>query len=281
MSIKPLREKFKRVFSRSDSGSLSGSSPPQTSKDSKNQKSSRPKSGYWPRQARDHNKGGGIGPSIGVKPGKIKYRANGKPKIELYKAHEVPRSKYRGPFDEAHIQRLAAYSISNAMLSADRPRSMLSELSPMGTRAPPSRRGSVDSEGGVAQYMNGGVGDVHQRHPLMTSKHASEIFSSTASSPLIATAFPEQRDIDGGPTIAPSIRATVLQPVDGNMSSSTLLTFQTQDTLPTQVDTAATTSAVQPNGVSEAEKEAVPPSMSRPVSSEGLSSALHAIKLRS
>ncbi|OJD20874.1 hypothetical protein ACJ73_07790 [Blastomyces percursus] len=270
MSIKPLREKIKRVFSRSDSGSLSGSSPPQTSKDSKNQKSSRPKSGYWPRQARDHNKGGGIGPSIGIKPGKVKYRANGKPKIQLYKAHEVPRSKYRGPFDEAHIQRLAAYSISNAMLSADRPRSILSELSPMGTRAPPSRRGSIESEGG----------DVHQQHPLISSKHASEITSSTMSSPSpMTTALSEQKDIDGGPTMAPNIRATILQPVDGNMSSSTLLTLQTQDTLPTQVDAAATTSAVQPNWVSEAEKESVSSSMSRPVLSEELSSALHAIKL--
>ncbi|KAL2371534.1 hypothetical protein BDBG_08829 [Blastomyces gilchristii SLH14081] len=280
MSIKPLREKIKRVFSRSDSGSLPGSSPTQTSKDSKNQKSSRPKNGYWPSQARDH-RGGGIGPSIGVKPGKIKYRANGKPKIELYKAHEVPRSKYRGPFDEAHIQRLAAYSISNAMLSADRPRSMLSELSPMGTRAPPSRRGSVESERGVVQCINGGVGDVHQRHPLMPSKDASGIISSTVySTSPITTTFSERRDIDSGPPIAPNIRATILQPVDGNMSSSTLLTLQTQDTLPTQVD-AATISAVQPNRVSEAEKEAVSPSMSRPVSSEQLSSALHAIKLRS
>ncbi|PGG98841.1 hypothetical protein GX51_06576 [Blastomyces parvus] len=279
MSIKPLREKIKRVFSRSDSGSLSASSSPQTSKDPKNQKSSRPKSGYWPRQTRDHNKGGGIGSPIGLKPGKTKYRGNGKPKIELYKPHEVPRSKYRGPFDENHIERLAAYSISNAMLSADRPRSMLSELSPMGTRAPPTRRGSVESEGGIVPCVNGGAGGMHQRHPLMRSEHASEIVSSTVTSTSPGTAaFSQQTDIDGGPT---STRATILQPVDGNMSSSTLLTFQTQDTLPTQLDDAATTSDFQPNPVSVAKKEAVSPSMSRPVSSEELSSALHAIKLRS
>ncbi|KAG5302293.1 hypothetical protein I7I48_02592 [Histoplasma ohiense] len=270
MSIKPLREKIKRVFSRS--GSLPTSSPPQTSKNSKNQKSSHPKSGYWSRQAHGHHKKGGIKPS--------------KPKIELYKAHEIPRSKYRGPFDEAHIKRLAAYSISGAMLSADRPRSMLSELSPMGTRAPPSRRGSVTSEGGIVQYIDGGVGATNQSYHLMPSDGASDarmVSSSLFASPPTTTAISEQQGVlGGGPNSSHSTGPRTPHPVDVNMSSSTLLTLQTQDTLPTQAETVLTIPTINPIHVSEAEKEAVSPSsMSQPVSPAGLSSALKAIELRS
>lgn len=63
------------------------------------------------------------------------------PKIELYKEHEIPRPKYRGPVDKMHAAKLAAYSISDA--SKERPRSIISEISPTATRAPPSRRNSV------------------------------------------------------------------------------------------------------------------------------------------
>ncbi|KKZ68213.1 hypothetical protein EMCG_06104 [[Emmonsia] crescens] len=289
MPILPLREKIKRVFSRS------GSWSPQTSKDPKNQKPSSPISGYWPKPARNpNNKAGAARVPIAVKPGKIKYRPNGKPKIELYKAHEVPRSKYRGPFDEAHIERLAAYSIPGAMLTANRPRSMLSELSPTGTRAPPSRRGSVVSEREVVQHINGEVaGAAHPRHPLMTSPDASDSEIISLSAPPTTTVFFEQgadlyatpspsllahgqKDLDYGSNMTPSTMASTLHPVDGNMSSSTLLTVQTQDTPLSQSDTAAIISKV-----SEPEKAPASPSTSTPVSSEELSSALNAIKLRS
>ncbi|KAL2009672.1 hypothetical protein VTN00DRAFT_5479 [Thermoascus crustaceus] len=53
---------------------------------------------------------------------------NGKPKIEYYRRSEVPRSKYRGPFDPEHQRKLAAWSFAGAM--ADRPRSLDLELSP-------------------------------------------------------------------------------------------------------------------------------------------------------
>lgn len=208
----------------------------------------------------------------------------------------MPRSKYRGPFDEAHIERLAAYSIPSAMLTANRPRSMLSELSPTGTRAPPSRRGSVVSEREVVQHINGEVaGAAHPRHPLMTSPDASDSEIISLSAPPTTTVFFEQggdlyatpspsssipahgqQDLDGGSNMTPSTMAPTLHPVDGNMSSSTLLTVQTQDTPLSKSDTAATISKV-----SEPEKAPASPSISTPVSSEELSSALNAIKLRS
>jgi hypothetical protein len=46
---------------------------------------------------------------------------NGKPKVEYYRRHEIPPSKFRGPFDKEHQKRLAAWSFDGAM--AERPRS--------------------------------------------------------------------------------------------------------------------------------------------------------------
>ncbi|EEH41224.2 hypothetical protein PAAG_03510 [Paracoccidioides lutzii Pb01] len=161
MAITPFREKIKRVFSRSSSGSGSASGSPQiTSKDSKslkpNNTSRRHSYGLGHKNGRTSSKLGASRIPIAVKPSKTKYRANGKPKIELYKAHEVPRSKYWGPFDEAHLRRLAAYSITDAMSRERRPRSMISE-SPLGTRVSPSRRGSVEDEVEIMRYAAGGA----------------------------------------------------------------------------------------------------------------------------
>ncbi|KAI5303790.1 hypothetical protein KEM56_007191 [Ascosphaera pollenicola] len=74
-----------------------------------------------------------------VKPYKPKYDKNGKQIPELYKPHEIPRSKYRGPFDQAHLDRLAAYSFRLAQ--RERPRSVVSSFSPTATRIS-SRRSS-------------------------------------------------------------------------------------------------------------------------------------------
>lgn len=64
-----------------------------------------------------------------ITPRKPKYDKNGKVKIELYKPHEVPPSKYRGPFDPKHIKALADYSWGAAL--TERPRSIVSQCSPM------------------------------------------------------------------------------------------------------------------------------------------------------
>lgn len=49
-------------------------------------------------------------------------------KIEYYRRHEVPPSKFKGPFDREHQKSLAAWSFGDAQ--AGRPRSMDLSLSP-------------------------------------------------------------------------------------------------------------------------------------------------------
>ncbi|KAA8649695.1 uncharacterized protein ATNIH1004_002368 [Aspergillus tanneri] len=59
-----------------------------------------------------------------------KVKGNGI-KIEYYKRHEIPRSKFKGPFDREHQKRLAAWSFKEAQ--ADRPRQFDLSLSPCAT----------------------------------------------------------------------------------------------------------------------------------------------------
>ncbi|KAI5290068.1 hypothetical protein KEM52_000578 [Ascosphaera acerosa] len=84
-----------------------------------------------------------------VKPYKPKYDKDGKVIPELYKPHEMPRSKYRGPVDPAHWDRLMAYSLRLAQ--RERPRSVLSDCSPMATRFASRRESwaSGDDAGGI------------------------------------------------------------------------------------------------------------------------------------
>ncbi|KAJ5503840.1 hypothetical protein N7463_006714 [Penicillium fimorum] len=51
---------------------------------------------------------------------KSKSKNDGKPKIEYYKRHECPPSKFRGPFDRAHQKSLAAWSFEGAMVQRTR-----------------------------------------------------------------------------------------------------------------------------------------------------------------
>ncbi|KAJ6126585.1 hypothetical protein N7523_002197 [Penicillium sp. IBT 18751x] len=76
---------------------------------------------------------------------------NGKPKVEYYRRHEIPPSKFRGPFDKEHQKRLAAWSFEGAM--GDRPRSLDLSLSPCATYdLPPS-----DSDTGDVSPDDDGV----------------------------------------------------------------------------------------------------------------------------
>ncbi|KAF7590693.1 hypothetical protein BBP40_002528 [Aspergillus hancockii] len=52
-------------------------------------------------------------------------------KIEYYRRHEIPPSKFKGPFDREHQKSLAAWSFPEAQ--ADRPRSPDLSLSPCAT----------------------------------------------------------------------------------------------------------------------------------------------------
>ncbi|EAU36673.1 predicted protein [Aspergillus terreus NIH2624] len=64
-------------------------------------------------------------------------------KIEYYKRHEIPRSKFKGPFDPEHQRRLAAWSFQEAQ--ADRPRSFDLSLSPCAT-VPDHMRSAPDND---------------------------------------------------------------------------------------------------------------------------------------
>lgn len=58
-------------------------------------------------------------------------------KIEYYKRHEIPKSKFKGPFDPEHQKKLAAWNFQKAQ--EDRPRSPDLSLSPCATLPPQFR----------------------------------------------------------------------------------------------------------------------------------------------
>ncbi|PKY06697.1 hypothetical protein P168DRAFT_280085 [Aspergillus campestris IBT 28561] len=64
-------------------------------------------------------------------------------KIEYYRRHEVPPSKFKGPFDREHQKSLAAWSFGDAQ--AGRPRSMDLSLSPCAS-VPDHLRHDYDDE---------------------------------------------------------------------------------------------------------------------------------------
>ena len=68
----------------------------------------------------------------------------GRPKVEYYRRHEVPPSKFRGPFDKEHQKRLAAWSFDRA--TVERTRSLDLALSPCATYNLPGPIDSDDSE---------------------------------------------------------------------------------------------------------------------------------------
>ncbi|KAK2809730.1 hypothetical protein FQN50_003575 [Emmonsiellopsis sp. PD_5] len=253
-----FRQKIKRVFSRSASG------PSRRPKDSSTP-SSKTKPSRRHSQSQPPNKPTTIRTPIGVKPGKIKYRSNGKPKIELYKEHEIPRSKYRGPFDEDHIKRLAAYTISGATTESDRPRSFVSELSPMGTRAP-SRRHSAENTRSDILGVEATIGNGY-----LTMSEALAPLPSSA----IRSVVTHDVDLGSDTTSVTTAAGTLgLDQNNPNISSSTLFTFQTESTLAPPSGTVTSMSA-NPHPAPEKIDLA-----SSPVPSHELTEALRAIQLR-
>ncbi|KAL8662215.1 MAG: hypothetical protein Q9202_004897 [Teloschistes flavicans] len=77
---------------------------------------------------------------------KASTKKSKKPKIgypdDVYKPGEIPESKYKGPYDKQHQQKLRAFSFNNAFQG--RRKSEQSLYSPMGSRMP-SRVGSLIS----------------------------------------------------------------------------------------------------------------------------------------
>ncbi|KAJ5679881.1 hypothetical protein N7462_008125 [Penicillium macrosclerotiorum] len=78
---------------------------------------------------------------------------NGRPKVEYYRRHEVPPSKFRGPFDKEHQKRLAAWSFDGAM--AARERSLDLSLSPCATYDGPSPFDDSDDTGDISPDDDG------------------------------------------------------------------------------------------------------------------------------
>jgi hypothetical protein len=46
--------------------------------------------------------------------------AENKPKVQYYRRHEVPPSKFRGPFDKSHQKSLASWSFEGACVERSR-----------------------------------------------------------------------------------------------------------------------------------------------------------------
>lgn len=74
---------------------------------------------------------------------------DGKPKVEYYRRHECPPSKFRGPFDRDHQKSLAAWSFQGAMV--ERTRSFETSVSPCATyEGSDSYSGPSDSDNSVS-----------------------------------------------------------------------------------------------------------------------------------
>lgn len=81
------------------------------------------------------------------------FRSNskndGKPKVEYYRRHECPPSKFRGPFDRAHQKSLAAWSFQGA--TVERTRSFEDSVSPYDTyKGSDGYSGPSDSDNSVS-----------------------------------------------------------------------------------------------------------------------------------
>lgn len=70
---------------------------------------------------------------------KTSSKGSKKDQDNTYKAGEMPKPKYRGPYNQSHQEKLSAFSFGGAWA---RRKSDQSQYSPMGSRLP-SRRGSM------------------------------------------------------------------------------------------------------------------------------------------
>ncbi|KAF3482579.1 uncharacterized protein GIQ15_05338 [Arthroderma uncinatum] len=98
------------------------------------------------------------------------------PKIELYKAHEVPRPKYRGPVDRKHMASLAAYTIVTAT-KLHRRRSIDSHICPLDTQTPSRAESAGDAHSLAATTITRRPGDADESSQDEDS-NATSILSS-------------------------------------------------------------------------------------------------------
>jgi hypothetical protein len=80
-----------------------------------------------------------------AKSTKSKQRKKEKLPDNIYKPHEMPKPKYRGPYNQAHQDKLSAFSFGDAWKRRKSSATGNSDMSPMGSRIM-SRRGSAWSK---------------------------------------------------------------------------------------------------------------------------------------
>ena len=80
-----------------------------------------------------------------TKSGKSKKAKKEKLPDNIYKPHEMPKPKYRGPYNQAHQDKLSAFSFGGAWKRRKSSATGNSDMSPMGSRIM-SRRGSAWSK---------------------------------------------------------------------------------------------------------------------------------------
>jgi hypothetical protein len=100
----------------------------------------------------------------------FRSKNDGKPKVEYYRRHECPPSKFKGPFDRTHQKNLAAWSFDGAMI--ERTRSHDLSLSPCATyEGYDGCTGPSDSDDSVAPD-NDGVDVDPGKHSRPESKYS-------------------------------------------------------------------------------------------------------------
>ncbi|KAF7510970.1 hypothetical protein GJ744_005516 [Endocarpon pusillum] len=92
--------------------------------------------------------------------------------IEYYKPGEIPRSKYRGPWDQKHQDHLHAFSFKDAL--RDRRNSIPASCSPRGTPAQ-SRRSSWVSRARLSLGSRSGVEDGNAERRKSHASHIGQV----------------------------------------------------------------------------------------------------------
>ncbi|KAJ5083007.1 hypothetical protein N7532_012050 [Penicillium argentinense] len=122
---------------------------------------------------------------------------NGRPKVEYYRRHEVPPSKFRGPFDKEHQKSLAAWSFDGAMM--ERTRSPDLALSPCATYDLPGPIDGLDETTDTTDDYAPDEGDsdpasdqdIADPRPTNTGSQSSTVVNSDSYSGSIMTLLNE------------------------------------------------------------------------------------------
>lgn len=146
---------------------------------------------------------------------------DGKPKIEYYRRHECPPSKFKGPFDPTHQKNLAAWSFAGATM--ERNRSIDLSLSPCATyegyeASGPSDTDSVSPDDGVDVDPGTHFSALIKKIIPIVETQSDLVFFFLVPSHAEAPAESSPRAIDSG-----SQSSTIINPSSYSGSTRTLL----------------------------------------------------------